>query len=34
VLRRGETVSVSRRGIDAWRNIGESDAQRLWVLRG
>jgi hypothetical protein len=33
VLRRGETLLASRRGIDAWRNIGESDAQCLWVLR-
>jgi transcriptional regulator with XRE-family HTH domain len=33
VLRRGETLLASRRGIDAWRNVGESDAQCLWVLR-
>ncbi len=33
VLRRGETLLASRRGIDAWRNVGETDAQCLWVLR-
>jgi transcriptional regulator with XRE-family HTH domain len=33
VLRRGETLLASRRGIDAWRNVGEGDAQCLWVLR-
>jgi transcriptional regulator with XRE-family HTH domain len=33
VLRRGETLLASRRGINAWRNVGESDAQCLWVLR-
>jgi transcriptional regulator with XRE-family HTH domain len=33
VLRRGDTLLASRRGIDAWRNVGESDAQCLWVLR-
>jgi len=33
VLRRGETLLASRRGIDAWRNVGESAAQCLWVLR-
>jgi transcriptional regulator with XRE-family HTH domain len=33
VLRRGETLLASRRGIDAWRNVGESDAQCLWVRR-
>jgi len=33
VLRRGETLLASRRGIDAWRNVGESDAHCLWVLR-
>jgi hypothetical protein len=33
VLRSGETLLASRRGIDAWRNVGESDAQCLWVLR-
>jgi len=33
VLRRGETLLASRRGIDGWRNMGESDAQCLWVLR-
>ena len=33
VLRRGETLIASRRRIDAWRNVGESDAQCLWVLR-
>jgi len=33
VLRRGETLLATRRGIDAWRNVGESDAQCLWVLR-
>ena len=33
VLRRGETLLASRRGIDAWRNVGETDAQCFWVLR-
>jgi len=33
VLRHGETLLATRRGIDAWRNVGESDAQCLWVLR-
>jgi transcriptional regulator with XRE-family HTH domain len=33
VLRRGETLLASRRGIDAWRNVGDSDAYCLWVLR-
>jgi transcriptional regulator with XRE-family HTH domain len=33
VLRHGETLLASRRGIDAWRNVGDSDAQCLWVLR-
>ena len=33
VLRRGETLLASRRGIDGWRNMGEADAQCLWVLR-
>lgn len=33
VLRRGETLLASRRGIDGWRNVGENDAQCLWVLR-
>jgi transcriptional regulator with XRE-family HTH domain len=33
VLRRGETLLAARRGVDAWRNVGESDAQCLWVLR-
>ena len=33
VLRRGETLLASRRGIDGWRNVGDSDAQCLWVLR-
>jgi transcriptional regulator with XRE-family HTH domain len=33
VLRRGETLLASRRGIDGWRNMGDSDAQCLWVLR-
>ena len=33
VLRRGETLLASRRGIDAWRNVGDSDAQCMWVLR-
>jgi len=33
VLRRGETLLASRRGIDGWRNVGEGDAQCLWVLR-
>jgi transcriptional regulator with XRE-family HTH domain len=33
VLRRGEALLASRRGIDAWRNVGDSHAQCLWVLR-
>jgi len=33
VLRRGETLLASRRGIDAWRNVGDGDAHCLWVLR-
>jgi transcriptional regulator with XRE-family HTH domain len=33
VLRHGETLLASRRGIDAWRNVGDGDAQCLWVLR-
>jgi transcriptional regulator with XRE-family HTH domain len=33
VLRRGETLLASRRGIDGWRNVGETEAQCLWVLR-
>jgi hypothetical protein len=33
VLRRGETLLAARRGIDAWRNVGDSEAQCLWVLR-
>ena len=33
VLRRGETLLATRPGIDAWRNVGESNAQCLWVLR-
>jgi transcriptional regulator with XRE-family HTH domain len=33
VLRRGETLLASRRGIDGWRNVGETDAQCLWILR-
>src|SRR5215468_1780793 len=33
VLRRGETLLAARRGIDAWRNIGDAEAQCLWVLR-
>jgi transcriptional regulator with XRE-family HTH domain len=33
VLRSGETLLASRRGIDGWRNMGEGDAQCLWVLR-
>ena len=33
ILRRGETLLASRRGIDGWRNMGESEAQCLWVLR-
>jgi len=33
VLRRGETLLASRRGIDAWRNVGDSDAHCLWILR-
>ena len=33
ILRRGETLLASRRGINGWRNMGESEAQCLWVLR-
>jgi transcriptional regulator with XRE-family HTH domain len=33
VLRQGETLLASRRGIEAWRNVGDGDAQCLWVLR-
>jgi transcriptional regulator with XRE-family HTH domain len=33
VLRRGETLLASRRSIDAWRNVGDTGAQCLWVLR-
>jgi transcriptional regulator with XRE-family HTH domain len=33
VLRSGETLLASRRGIDGWRNMGEGDAQCLWILR-
>jgi len=33
ILRRGETLLASRRGIDGWRNMGEGDAQCLWILR-
>jgi transcriptional regulator with XRE-family HTH domain len=33
VLRRGETLLASRRGIDGWRNVGETEAQCMWVLR-
>jgi hypothetical protein len=33
VLRRAETLLASRRGIDGWRNVGETDAQCVWVLR-
>jgi transcriptional regulator with XRE-family HTH domain len=33
VLRRGETLLASRRAIDAWRNVGDAEAQCLWVLR-
>jgi transcriptional regulator with XRE-family HTH domain len=33
VLRRGDTLLAARRRIDAWRNVGESEAQCLWVLR-
>jgi transcriptional regulator with XRE-family HTH domain len=33
VLRRGETLLATRRGIDGWRNVGDSDAHCLWVLR-
>jgi transcriptional regulator with XRE-family HTH domain len=33
VLRRGETLLASRRGINGWRNMGDGDAQCLWVLR-
>lgn len=33
VLRQGETLLASRRRIDGWRNIGDGEAQCLWVLR-
>src|SRR6516225_9421842 len=33
VLRRGETLLASRRGIDGWRNVGDTDAECIWVLR-
>ena len=33
VLRRGETLLASRRGIDGWRNVRDTDAQCIWVLR-
>jgi transcriptional regulator with XRE-family HTH domain len=33
VLRSAETLLASRRGIDGWRNVGETDAQCVWVLR-
>lgn len=33
VLRRGETLLASRRRIDGWRNVGDGEAQCLWVLR-
>lgn len=33
VLRRGETLLASRRPIDGWRNVGDGEAQCLWVLR-
>jgi transcriptional regulator with XRE-family HTH domain len=33
VLRRGETLLASRRSIDLWRNVGDTEAQCLWVLR-
>jgi transcriptional regulator with XRE-family HTH domain len=33
VLRRGETLLAARRGIVAWRNVGEAEAQCFWVLR-
>jgi transcriptional regulator with XRE-family HTH domain len=33
VLRRGETLLATRRGIDGWRNVGDGDAHCLWVLR-
>jgi transcriptional regulator with XRE-family HTH domain len=33
VLRRGETLLATRRGIDGWRNAGDGDAQCIWVLR-
>jgi hypothetical protein len=28
-----ESVSGAKRGIDAWRNVGDTSAQCLWVLR-
>jgi transcriptional regulator with XRE-family HTH domain len=33
VLRRGETLLASRRGIDAWRNVGDTPDGLTWVLR-
>jgi len=33
VLRQGETLIASRRRIDGWRNVGDTHAQCLWVLR-
>jgi hypothetical protein len=33
VLRRGETLLASRCGIDAWRFVGDTSVQCLWVLR-
>ena len=33
VLRRGETLLASRYGIDAWRFVGDTSVQCLWVLR-
>ena len=33
LLRRGETLLASRCGIDAWRILGDTGAQCLWVLR-
>jgi len=33
VLRQGETLIASRRKIDGWRNVGDTHAQCLWVLR-
>lgn len=34
VLRRGETLLATRRGITGWRNVGEGEAQCLWILEG